>query len=119
VDTNIGRELIELIELLSLEVFDESRKVAELRRESAEIADFHTVDVATNPAFKNELARKAEVKATLAQHPRYNELQQLITEGERLTAMRSARLERNRNEFALYKLEFRAHIAAMYGKELE
>lgn len=101
------------IEIESMHLFKRSKRLADLRKEAGEIVDQIAVDVATDKAYPNEMARKAEIKARLSLHAGHCQLEDDIRNAEYDVAYASAKLERLRNEFSLHKLERRERIAAV------
>lgn len=103
----------EQIEDAALEHFRLSTELDDIRFDLGQITDPITADVASDNAYKNDTARKAEVKLRLADSVDYARLDKLLRETERYRVEVTARLERLRGEFSLYKLAWRERIARL------
>lgn len=110
---NRGYIIIGKIEAFSIEVFQVSKQLAELREQASEIVTQITAGVAACKEFTNEMARKAEINARLSLHAAYCQFEDDIRRVEYDLAFSQSKLERARNEFALHKLERRERLAAV------
>lgn len=108
-----GRNFPYEIEATTNEHYRISIEIADLHFDLGLIIDPITADVASDNAYKNDTARKAEVKLRLSNSDDYARLDKLLRAAEHKRAEMTARIERLRGEFSLFKLAWRERIARL------
>lgn len=115
-DTTTYPERIETAALalaaLGFEIDDAKHAIGQI--EDSILAEILTAtNEAGKPLFSNETARAIELRIRLTTDAPWLRLDKLKRELEKTRAYRQVELERLRNEFAVWKLERRAELAAV------
>ena len=112
-------KMIEDIQKQAVYVAELTQERDTAKDELQEVEDMVTTDVlgerdtSGKPAFSNETSRAIAVRERCRQLARWRAAKDKLDAKELLKAAETARLERYRNEFAIWKIERRREIAEM------